>query len=127
MKQRSRRSRIVAALICVLCVAVALLLGGCGGGDGDDTPPPIGDPPGAPGNVTGTVKTTAGAGIAGATVTISTSPAEQTTTAGDGAYGFWVAPGTYTVRAEKSGFQPNEVPVTLLAGETVTADIVLSP
>jgi hypothetical protein len=116
------------ALIVALCFTLGALLAGCGGGGGDDdSVTPIGDPPDAPGNVTGTVKTAQGAGIADATVTISTSPAEQTTTSSDGAYGFWVPPGTYTVRAEKTGYQPAEVPVTLLLGETATADIVLSP
>jgi hypothetical protein len=123
MNQRSCR-----ALILALGVALALLLHGCGGGGGGGgAPPAIGEPPAVPNTISGVVKTSAGAPIAGATVTISTSPAEQTTTAADGTYGFWVAPGDYTLRAEKTGFQPAQVTVTLQAGETITKDIALSP
>jgi hypothetical protein len=115
---------IALAVVCILCLG-----GGCGGGGGDeDKPPAIGEPPDTPDTVTGTVKTAGGAPIAAATVTISTSPAEQTTTGSDGGYGFWVAAGTYTIRAEKTGYQPAEVQVELLSGETETApDIVLQP
>ena len=128
MKQLSWRTLVALALVFALCAGAVCLLSGCGGGgDDEDQPPAIGDPPDAPYTIAGTVKTAGGAPIAGAAVTISTSPAEQTTTGSNGGYGFWVAPGDYTIRAEKDGFQPAEVNVQLLAGETETADIVLSP
>jgi hypothetical protein len=130
MKHALRRSLFALAAVCALWALGLCVLGGCGGGGGagDDEPAPIGEPPDAPYTISGAVKTAAGAAIAGATVTISTSPTQQTTTGSDGGYGFWVAAGHYTVTAEKSGYQPGQVSVTLLAGERTTApDIVLSP
>lgn len=131
MKQTSWPAWIPWAALAVLCLGAGLTVAGCGGGGGGDDggTQPIGDPPDAPFTVTGTVETddVPPRSIEGATVTISTSPAEQTTTDSDGTYGFWVAAGDYTVRAEQAGFQPNEVPVTLPAGGQVTADIVLTP
>ena len=79
------------------------------------------------GDIEGTVKTTGGSAISGATVVISESSASATT-AGNGTFGFTnVASGTYTLTASKSGyFDSTEVTVQVSDNETTTVDFVLT-
>ena len=79
------------------------------------------------GALTGTVKDPSGAVIPNATVTLTsvdTGQARTTMTGADGVYHFsLLAPGTYRVKIESSGFKPVEVPsVTVAVTETAVLD-----
>ena len=64
-------------------------------------------------------------GIAGATVTLSTSPAQEYTTSSTGAYSSaGVANGTYTITASIAGYVANSSIVTI-SGQDVSKDIYL--
>jgi iron complex outermembrane receptor protein len=64
--------------------------------------------------------------LSGATVTIQGTPPQSATTDDEGHYELTVAPGTYKVRAEVTGFKAQEKTVTVTAGGTVTASFGLS-
>ena len=85
---------------------------------------------GTTGRLSGTVLTVAGAPIAGVIVKVS-SPSQSVTTTTDatGAFAFIsLAPDTYSVTAEKQGFQPQSVAgVTVFADATQTLSIQMSP
>jgi hypothetical protein len=97
---------------------VAMIAIGCSNDDG-----PI-DPTTA-GKITGTVTSSAGQVVAGAAV--STIPATQSKLTGaDGTFIISdVAPGTYVVSVVKEGLDPAATSVTVGAGKTVTADLVM--
>ncbi|MBI2489924.1 MAG: carboxypeptidase regulatory-like domain-containing protein [Planctomycetes bacterium] len=91
--------------------------------------------PSTTGNITGTVTDAdTGSPIAGATVAYGegTSPQDfvpiyQTTTGADGTYEFaGVDAGSYLVAAQATGYQPNAITVTVVGGETTTANIALT-
>lgn len=79
------------------------------------------------GALSGTVSGPSGL-IPGATVTIEGERVYTLATDGDGAYRILLPPGTYAVSAEAFGHAPARVDaVTIGAGETITADLVLEP
>lgn len=78
----------------------------------------------------GTVTDATGAVVVGAKVTMIHSagrPSYDTLTGLSGEYRISIsAPGTYSVRAEKSGFSSSSVQVALVAGHTMQADLRLT-
>ncbi len=88
----------------------------CSGGGGPST-----------GTLSGTVSdSSALAGIAGATVSISGGP--STTTDAGGNYSFTIAGGTYSVTASTAGYDPSTVNgVVVSNGSTTTQDFALTP
>lgn len=77
------------------------------------------------GSITGTVRSSTGAAISGATVSVAGGG--STTTASDGSYTLSdVTAGTYTVTASKTGYDSNSKSVTVVAGQSVTADFSLT-
>ena len=86
----------------------------------------------APATVTGVVTSAAdGAPVAGATVTVTHrggAPAGQATTGVDGSYSVAdLTPATYSVTASGPELQPQTVQVTVVEGQTFTADFALGP
>lgn len=78
------------------------------------------------GSLRGTVSDSAGATLAGATVSID-GTLLRATTASDGTYQIRGVPaGTYTVRARLIGFSSASARKTFAAGESATQDLVLS-
>jgi hypothetical protein len=78
----------------------------------------VGPPPPPPFDLGGKVTSAAsGQAIAGATVTATlsgqTTPADTTTTDANGDYTFWLATGSYVVRASATGFQAAQQTVTV--------------
>jgi hypothetical protein len=84
----------------------------------------------ANGSITGTVDV-AGAGVAGATITVTDGgPALTTvsTTTPPGSFSLsGLAPGTYSVTATLSGYKPDTVQVVVTAGQTATPTLTLVP
>ena len=84
----------------------------------------------ANGSIDGTVEAS-GTGVAGATITVTDGgPPLTTTSTTDPAGGFslsGVAPGTYSVTATLSGYQPDTVQVDVGAGQTATPTLDLVP
>lgn len=77
-----------------------------------------------PGSFSGTVTSSTGAAISGATVSYSGG---STTTSSTGTYSFGsVAPGTYTVTAAASGFASKSSSVTLTSGVNATVNFQLA-
>jgi iron complex outermembrane receptor protein len=64
--------------------------------------------------------------LAGATVTIQGTPPQSATTDDEGHYEITIAPGTYKVRAEVTGFKAQEKTITVTAGGTATASFGLT-
>ncbi len=80
------------------------------------------------GMIEGTVRDAqTGAALSGAV--LSTDPTtDVVTSAGDGSYSFEnMTPGEYTISISKTGYQNSTVSVTVTAGKTTRADIVLIP
>jgi Domain of unknown function (DUF1929)/Carboxypeptidase regulatory-like domain/Glyoxal oxidase N-terminus len=78
----------------------------------------------APGSFGGTVTSTTGAAIAGATVSFSGG---STTTSSTGSYSFAsVAPGTYNVTAAKTGFASKTSSVTVASSQNATLNFQLA-
>ncbi|MDQ3684262.1 MAG: TonB-dependent receptor [Acidobacteriota bacterium] len=82
-------------------------------------------------NLQGTVSDPAGGVVVGATITLTnneTGQTQQTVSSDEGFYRFSnLAPGSYTITAEQSGFQKTEIrDYALRAEETQGADIVLT-
>jgi uncharacterized repeat protein (TIGR01451 family) len=107
-------------------VALTALLGfvvACGDDDGA-TPTPAGP---ETGTISGNVKDDAGANIAGASV--STNPATTfTLTDANGNFTIPDVPtGSVTVIATKAGFDTDAAQVTVVEGETVNVNLVLTP
>ena len=76
------------------------------------------------GIVSGTVTAASGgAAVSGATVTLGIA---STTTAANGTYSFAaIAPGTYTLTVAKTGYTTSTSSVTVVAGQTATANVSL--
>ena len=82
------------------------------------------------GGITGTVTDTSGAGVPGATVTVTntaTSGMRNTVTNGEGLYTFpGLPPGTYQIKVELQGFKTAEIPAFKVdIQQTVRADVAL--
>jgi outer membrane protein assembly factor BamB len=78
------------------------------------------------GSLQGTVVDADGAPLADAEVTLHGTPHEPAITDGDGDYVFpEVAAGTYTITADADGYAPEDVEVTIEAGQTTVADFTL--
>ncbi|HUE84021.1 MAG TPA: carboxypeptidase-like regulatory domain-containing protein, partial [Pyrinomonadaceae bacterium] len=81
--------------------------------------------------VQGSVKDSTGALVPEAAVTLinrGTNQTRQTTASGEGFYRFSsLAPGEYTLQAEKTGFEPATMNITVRAESVQGFDIVLSP
>jgi hypothetical protein len=78
--------------------------------------------PANPGNVTGSVVNSSGAGLSGATVT---GAGLSTTTAADGTYALNSPPaGATTITASLTGFQNGSASVTVVAGATTAAPTI---
>ncbi|MDX6353557.1 MAG: hypothetical protein QOF98_460, partial [Streptomyces sp.] len=103
---------------------------------GTDTPyrlTPIGvsltvKPPSTWGKITGTVKTSTGAPLAGATVQINTWATHYTLKTGtDGSYGLWldVRNNPLTLIVAKDGYQPTTTTVKIVKGTTTTSNFTL--
>jgi YVTN family beta-propeller protein len=76
-------------------------------------------------SIVGTVTDTNGQPLADVTVSITPDP-QNTRTDKEGKYQFWgLAPGNYTVKAEKEGYVENEVSVAVKVDESVEANIKL--
>lgn len=91
---------------------------------------PVGSIPSGPTTIRGTVRLSTVALASGAEVRLLSRPAgtilATQTTGTDGAYGFWVLPGQYTVQVTYTGYQPASADVTLAATDTpITTDITL--
>ncbi|HEX9562482.1 MAG TPA: carboxypeptidase regulatory-like domain-containing protein [Gemmatimonadaceae bacterium] len=80
------------------------------------------------GSIAGVVTdATTGAPVSGASVSTQ-PPTSSVSTNAQGAYTIsGAASGTYTVNASRSGYAPNSVQVTVMAGQTATAGIALTP
>lgn len=81
------------------------------------------------GTVTGTVtESRSNLPVAGARVQAltATSIVAATQSRDDGTYRLTVAPGTYTIVVNRIGFRPGNASVTVSAGGTATADVVLA-
>lgn len=74
-------------------------------------------PPGPTGNVSGKVTDGSGQPLAGATVSAyeegNPTPVDTATTSELGQYSLWLPSGSFTLRVEREGFQPKELPLTL--------------
>ncbi|HEY6171477.1 MAG TPA: LamG-like jellyroll fold domain-containing protein [Candidatus Kapabacteria bacterium] len=79
------------------------------------------------GSIMGKVVDTTGSAIGNAIITTS-PPSSQTYTAGDGSYELESVPSdVYIVRAEKTSVGYGSATISVLAGKTTTANIILSP
>ncbi|GAO01494.1 carboxypeptidase regulatory-like domain-containing protein [Anaeromyxobacter sp. PSR-1] len=123
--------------VSALAIAV-LLLAGCSGNDGTPGPAGVQGPEGPQGtggtpavdrgSIQGSIKTAAGAGVAG--VTVETSPATATATSDDqGAFVLTDLPvGAYTVSATKSGYVTSTVAaVGVVGGAKSQVTLTLEP
>ena len=83
------------------------------------------------GTVGGVVKDTTGGRVAGAAVTVvhvETSRRSKATADAEGRYRFLALPvGRYEIVAERQGFQPDKVTVTLTVGATLDVPLMLAP
>ena len=94
--------------------------------------PPVGSIPGGPYNIRGTVSLQGLTDFSGTTVTLINKATGATvatfSTDASGGYGFWVVPGTYTVKADHAGFTSQQADVTLTApDQPVTKNFTLTP
>jgi hypothetical protein len=81
------------------------------------------------GSIAGTVTSPSGTALAGATVTITGQNGKATTATTDSQGGYTVgnlAPGTYNVRTEASGFKPVQLAVDVKADNTANGNIKMS-
>jgi WD40 repeat protein len=112
-------------------IALATLAVACSGG-GESTGPDVGNPPPPPpppppttGTISGRVTSASGAAIDGASVSTQPSTAGATTDA-QGNYSIAnVAPGAYVVTVAKNGFQSGTMNVSVVAGQTASANLSL--
>ena len=79
----------------------------------------------APGRITGTVTSTGGRLLPGATVTL-VGTNQSVEVGSDGTYSIAVLPGTYNVQARLLGYSPTTQEVRVVAGQTATADFQLT-
>jgi iron complex outermembrane recepter protein len=77
------------------------------------------------GTITGTVKDPSGNGLAGASITVQ-GQTRGASTNSEGRFTLNISAGTYTLNASYIGFLTQQQTVTVGAGETATADIVLA-
>ncbi|HEX6685167.1 MAG TPA: carboxypeptidase regulatory-like domain-containing protein [Candidatus Limnocylindrales bacterium] len=77
------------------------------------------------GAISGTVTDPAGAPLAGVTVAVPAT-GERTTSAADGTYRLFVAPGEHALRFTRVGSTPVERTVTVAAGGSITVDATLA-
>ena len=81
--------------------------------------------------IQGIIKDTDGGVITGASITLTnneTQRSQKTTTSGEGFYSFsGLPPGSYTIAAEKQGFQRASLTVTIHAEEIQGQDLTLNP
>jgi hypothetical protein len=88
--------------------------------------------PGVPFSIQGRV-TLAGQSNAGGVAIVALdpgtqTPVDQTQTGADGRYTLWVPPGSYRLRASRSGYTPQERDITVAdVNQSVTADFNLVP
>ena len=80
------------------------------------------------GTITGTVTSSAGAPVSGASISIKGAAAATATTDDKGAFSASVAPGLYDVTVSKGGYQSaSQTDVTVAAGSTQPVTITLAP
>jgi hypothetical protein len=79
----------------------------------------------APGRITGTVTSTGGRLLPGATVTL-VGTNQSVEVGSDGTYSIAVLPGTYNVQARLLGYSQTTQEVRVVAGQTATADFQLT-
>ena len=93
--------------------------------------PKVGGIPGGPATVSGKVTLQGQSSASGATVAIVDAGGTEVgivVTAADGAYGFWVGKGSYTLRFTATGFQLKNVPVTVTRNDVPqTMNVTLVP
>lgn len=94
--------------------------------------PPVGGLPGGPTTIQGKVTLQGQTVHTGTTVTLIRDAdgveLGSVLTLADGSYGFWVPVGDYQLRAERSGYQTQTVPVSVLRlDQPVTVNILLVP
>jgi hypothetical protein len=81
------------------------------------------------GAVSGTITDPSAAVLPNATVTLTntaTGDVQRTTTNSNGVYLFpLLRPGDYTIKIEETGFRPTTAKVTVILGQTTTADLKL--
>lgn len=84
----------------------------------------------ATGTITGSVTSSTGAALTGATVTVTDGQTPRTTTSASSPPGGWTVaglpPGSYSVTFALAGFQARTVLVHLSGGQTATADATLT-
>jgi len=80
------------------------------------------------GAITGTVTSTSGGAVSGATVTLDNGPTTTTTNASGGYTFSAVSPGSHAVTPSKAGFQTaSSTPANVSAGVTSTVNLSLTP
>jgi hypothetical protein len=80
------------------------------------------------GSISGTVRTTQGTPVGGASVALRGPVSEGTTTDAQGAYHFASVPsGIYQIVVTRAGFFQSEGSIAIAAGASVTLDVALSP
>ncbi len=123
-----KRGACAAAILCILMTTVPA-------GAADPSPAPaamataLPAPPAPPttATITGTVKTSGGAPLAGAKVSISGPADASTETDASGAFSFSVEPGIYRIQVTKGGFLAASLrDVTVISGESQPLAITLS-
>jgi hypothetical protein len=86
-------------------------------------------PPALPYNLSGRVTLGGATDYSGVSLILKSGAGatlEQTITDSEGRYYFWYFPGTYVVRAEKTGYVAQERQVVLILGGTAVADFSLA-
>ncbi len=127
-----KRGACAAAILCMLMTTVP-----AGASGADPTPAPVAPatalpvpstpPPGTTATITGTVKTSGGAPLAGARVAISGPADVSGETDASGTFAFTVPPGIYRIQVTKGGFLAASLrDVTVISGESQPLAIVLS-
>jgi hypothetical protein len=124
-----KRGACAAAILCILMTTMP-----AGATGADPTPAPAVMATGAPSpapatmaTITGTVKTSGSAPLAGAKVAISGPTEASTETDASGTFSFTVPPGIYRIQVTKGGFLAASLrDVTVIAGESQPLAITLS-
>ena len=94
--------------------------------------PPVGGIPGGPTDISGKISLQGMSDFSGTTVTLINKTTGATlgsgTTGSDGAFGFWVVAGTYTVKADHTGFKSQSQDVNLARpDQPQTVNMTLTP
>ena len=77
--------------------------------------------------IAGTVRTQAGAAVAGASLSVSGPEQTSTTTAADGSFSLTLPPGVYHLSFSKSGFQPVSLEtLAVVAGQTLPLTVTMT-